>query len=174
MATFQPMNKPFTLIFFLSFPIYFIGQNAFFVPFGQTPDEVQAFLGEKDYLTSVYTSLRRDSVVAVGKMNDEVVYLFDNDELYRVFNSKKFTNLKEAERVEAAILEYFKVRKGKITSTTNYGTTKHFCILDDRLIFVEVDGDKKLGYKTISIVALSRNHGPRMQTEDYITRVSKY
>ncbi len=168
------MKKIYLLGSFLSFCSLLTAQNAFFLTFGTSTDEVLEVLGEKDYLKYMEFSGMRDTLTVEGKYEEKINYLFEKGVLYQVIDNRTYFDSKETDRVVKVVLEYFKMREGKVTSISSHEGDKYFCILEDRLITMVVSGDRKADLMHISILSTSRSFGPKVQTEEYIARVSNY
>ncbi|MDP5171134.1 MAG: hypothetical protein NWR72_12890 [Bacteroidia bacterium] len=159
--------KQFSILFIhlLSLPLV-QGQNNFFLPFGQSPDEVRTFLQSRDYVDGVEEDSELRSLRVKLDPDKQVEYAFDsNGVLYATTITRQYRKKRDAAEIEAEVLEYMQVvSQGQMKKKTEGPLTCHTAIVDTRVIklFVLEHSDGK----TLTLTSLSRQYGPPLDEED--------
>ncbi len=160
------MNQTCTLLILLLSTTLSEGQNNFFLPFGQSPEEVKSFLRSRDYIELVEEDKELRSLRVALDPNKQVEYAFDEKGiLYATTITRTYTKRKDAAAIEAEVLEYMQVvSQGQMKRVSEGDLTCHTAMADNRVIklFVRDHNDGK----TLTLTSLSRLHGPPLSEED--------
>lgn len=142
------------------------GQNNFFLPFGQSSEEVKSFLYSRDYVSTVEEDSDLQSLRVQLEDNKQVEYAFDDrGVLYATTITRQYQRTRDAKAIEAEVLEYMNVvSNNQMTKTSEGPLTCHTAVSDSRVIKLFVlehqDG------RTLTLTSLSRLHGPPLNEED--------
>jgi hypothetical protein len=134
------------------------GQNSWFIDFGQSVQDVKAFLGEKHYLREVREDADLQRLLAVIQDDKQVEYAFKNGKLYATSLSKYYQDKQEARLREESCLNYLNlISNGNVTKGTEGRKESHTVITSSRVIkfFVIPEGDGRL----LQLSAFSRLYG---------------
>ncbi|MDX1909546.1 MAG: hypothetical protein SF053_21075 [Bacteroidia bacterium] len=166
--------KNITLILILSLCASAVAQNAMFIPFGQTRQEVNAYLDTREY---VFRRMDRlpDTLGLRFSLPREVDYVFKENVLYAVRDERRVTDRKDAERLLKTCLDYMSMGNQRVRNVDSPNGVQHYAtIKDDRLIeLITIPPRQKTEPTVIILQVTSRYHGPRMQTENLVTQISR-
>lgn len=154
------MKHFFTLLFSLliTFPLF--AQNDWFIPFGQSQEQVREYLSDKDYLVSVREDAGMHRLLASIERDKHIEYVFEKGSLYATSVSRKYPNKKVSKDILKSCLEYMDlVSAGKIQQKSVGNATCHTTVTHGRVIklFVIDHPDKS---QTLQLTSFSRRHGP--------------
>lgn len=155
-------------------------QNAFFLPFGQTDQEVIQLISQKEYPFELTQGA--DSISQEMQNGQRVTYYFKNGTLYAIEDTRIYTDKKEADRVLKTITDYMENEDRRVRHVGSSGGRSHYLTIEqDRVIEVVAEvrtiktrkGKVKDKHKevTMHLRVTSRLHGPRLQTEEYVSEV---
>lgn len=142
------------------------GQNNFFLPFGQTSEEVKSFLYSRDYVQNIEEDIELQSLRVHLDDYKQVEYAFDErGVLYATTITRQYNRVKNAKDIEQEVLEYMAViSSGQVSRSTEGPLTCHTAISVSRVVKLFVleheDG------RTLTLTSLSRLHGPPLADED--------
>lgn len=145
-----------TLILFLS--VVAVGQNSWFIPFGQSKSEVREQLKKKHYLLELEEDADLNRLLAVIRDDKQVEYAFHNDRLYATSLTKFYTDKQELKEREESCMEYLGfISSGNVTKTTEGKKTCYTVVTGSRVIkfFTIPEGEGKI----LQLTALSRIYG---------------
>lgn len=146
-------------------------QNAMFIPFGQSVDEVSEYLYSRDYAQKVDKTLNTEWVNSVSS-SQSVVYYFGDDVLYAIEDTRFYKDRKEAERIVKTCLDFMALEKNKVRTLDSENGINHYAVVtNDRLIELIVENGKKNEGANLRLKSTSRLYGPRMKTEDVVMKV---
>ena len=156
------------LLMVLCFPL--LAQNAQFIPFGLSREEVLAFLQSRDYIIRIDTE-KTDELCAIGKCYF-LEYKFRDDKLYEISTNKYYPKNKFARLKVQNALDYFNRCKGDIfkANETEKGEQHWLSVHEDRLMELQFIsyGD----FMKVKLLSTSRNYGPRQNTEERIVALT--
>lgn len=142
------------------------GQNNFFLPFGQTSEEVKSFLYSRDYVRDVEEDIELQSLRVQLDDHKQVEYAFDErGVLYATTITRQYDRVKDAKDIEQEVLEYMGViSSGQVSRNAEGPLTCHTAVSDSRVVKLFVleheDG------RTLTLTSLSRLHGPPLAEDD--------
>ncbi|MDX2246158.1 MAG: hypothetical protein SF052_05255 [Bacteroidia bacterium] len=146
-------------------------QNAMFIPFGQSVDQVSEYLYSRDYAQKVDKTEDSEWVNKVSN-TQSVVYFFDNNVLYAIEDARFYKDRKEFDRVVKTCLDFMSMEKHRIRTLDAENGVNHYAVVtDDRLVELIVETGKKEEGSSIRMKSTSRLYGPRMKTEDVVMKV---
>ncbi len=155
----------FTLVLLLALSSS-LAQNNFFLPFGQSTEEVKSFLYSRDYVQTVEEDIDLQSLRVQLDDQKQVEYAFDErGVLYATTITRQYNRRKDAKSIEEEVLEYMEVvSEGQVTKKSEGALTCHTAVADTRVmklfVFEHQDG------RTLTLTSLSRLHGPPLADED--------
>jgi hypothetical protein len=168
------MKKRFTLLFSLSLLLHLslCAQSAFHVPFGQSPQEVQTFLESRDYISDIESGPASDTIRArAGRKLLE--YRFEENKLYAIRTSHLYLDKKQADEQFKSCTEYFKLNKCDTKNISDPQFDRSFVSVENsRICQVNVLQNKEDESVLIEMTVISRNFGPRQETEAYANEIS--
>lgn len=161
------------LCLFISLSASLSAQNAMFVPFGQSLSEIRGWVESRDYIRKV--ALRnQDTLVNILSEKQKVTYFFRDEILYAIEDERFYTSAKEAERVTRTCLDYMSLNDTKVRHLpSENGVARHASLEEDRVVELVVETLPKKGGTRIYLKVTSRNHGPRMDTEELASAIMK-
>ena len=154
------------LFILLAFPhILSFSQNALFLPFGQSNQEIEDYLHTRDYIQEII-KVDEDQIINKVSDNRKLVYHFQEDEHYA---TEDYLILSEKEKVDHAIkscLDYMKDgnRQAKLLSSKK--SQKHYLIFKtDEVIELMLMKDARNDDYIICLKVSSRLYGPPFEVE---------
>ncbi len=159
------MKQLFTFI--LSLLLYFptIAQNDWFIPFGQSQEQVKHYLAGKDYLIQVREDAGMHRLLASIEAEKQIEYVFDKGTLYATSVSRKYPNKKVAKDILKSCLNYMSLISSDKIEQTNVGNaTCYTAVTKARVIklFVITHPQKT---QTLQLTSFSRLHGPMKDSQ---------
>lgn len=142
-------------------------QNSWFIPFGQTSDEVRRFLETKDYLKGIQEDKDLQRMLAIILDDKQVEYVFKDDKLYAISLSKYFGDKAEARLREQSCIKYLDIiGNGQVTKTDEDRRTCYTVVTGNRFIkfFVIPQGEGHV----LQITALSRLFGDMNSKDQFM------
>ena len=151
------------------------GQNALFIPFGQSIAEVDSFLESKDYLYEVY--FPSDNILQAEVHPGRTLrYYFEDGYLFEIEEIRTINNYKLKETVVKGCLDFLKQTEEKVKVLKTNGVDSHYAVApEDRVLEFTVTetGRRKDRQVSITFTSTSRYYGPRMDTEAYVTQLEE-
>lgn len=157
-------------LFISSASISLYAQNSSFIPFGQAQKTVLSDLGH--YERPLGKPVAKDNQI-YNKLSDtrEVRYSFREDMLFQIEDVRYCEDKEEAKRIEESCKAYLGLfHQAKVLDAPS-GSSHYASILEDRVIEVLIENDRKSKMTKITLRSTSRLHGPRMQTEELVSLV---
>ncbi|RMG72950.1 MAG: hypothetical protein D6722_04425 [Bacteroidetes bacterium] len=146
-----------------------------FLPFGQTSEEVLAYMDARDY--AQYVEYIADSGhMQLDVRGQEVLYVFDEDILYAVEDQRQFYDKDLADHVVETCLDFMALEERRVRNLDSPSGQSHYAtVADDRIIeLVVIDqGTRKAPDIRVRLKVTSRLYGPRMQTEAFAAQVAR-
>jgi hypothetical protein len=164
------MRHLFTL---MMLPGLMFSQNAMFIPFGQTREEVLSHLSTRDYARFI-SAAETDTLINPVSARQTVRYIFRRDVLYAIEDARSFPTAKEAQKAVESCLAYMGRADLKVKSLEDLDGAAHYgAVEEDRIVELIVRYGRRKGEPTlVRLSARSRLHGPRMDTEALAERLS--
>jgi hypothetical protein len=148
-------------------------QNAMFLPFGQSSGQVKDYLASLDYVRELL-SPSPDTLIHPVSARQQVVYCFRDGILYSIEDQRSYKDLKEADRVSKTCIEYMGREDRKVRNLGSSQGLGHFAsVEEDRIVELFFYPGSKKEEARISLRVTSRNHGPRMETENLAAAIFK-
>jgi hypothetical protein len=160
-----------TLLFLyllLNLPVW--GQNALFIPFGQTFPQVQEFVATRDYihLSEAKDTLNDQLLINRVSARQQVTYRFQQNMLYAVEDFRTYDDKKEYEVIIEACKNFMALEERRVRTVSSQGGETHYAALaEDRIIEFFVLKDRKEKRYELTLKVTSRLFGPRMETETF-------
>ena len=149
------------------------GQNANFLAFGLTLNEVQAELAKRDFVVDQQYYPDSDSLW-ISFPDEAASYLFENGTLYSIRYYKHYPDKKIADPHVQSVLHFFDLRKARVHKLNgSSGEDQYVMLEEDMLMLLTTRSQKKSELVSVELQATSRRYGPRTQTEALVTKVSK-
>lgn len=117
---------------FLSFPIF--AQSEWFIPFGQTENEVKSFLQDKDYLQNVKEEPELNRLLASVEDRKRVEYVFERGKLYATSVTRNYEDKKIMREIKNNCLEYMELVSKNQVEETMVGDAVCFTALADKRV----------------------------------------
>ena len=157
-----------TLILFTLICQLSVAQNAFFIPFGQSINEVENLLYEREYYKNNYEKLE-NQIISELFGNQQVTYNFKDKVLFGVEDQRLFSSKKHANKAIESCMKFLHSKEGKVISMNSQDTrSHHVTVTEDEILELIVKKGKKEKEVIVILKSTSRFHGPRMETEAFI------
>ena len=162
------------LLFILlaSSQIVSFSQNALFLPFGQSNQQIENYLVTRDYIQEIKRE-KQDQIVNQVTENRKVVYHFEENFLYATEDIRMITDKKLLDDALKSCREYMKDgdKLPKALSSKNF--QKHYLIVkEDKIIELTLKKDSRTKDYILCLKVTSRRYGPRMATEKIAIKFS--
>ncbi len=159
----KQFSTPLALLLFVSVAH---GQNNFFLPFGQSTDEVKSYLVTKDYVNGVQEDAELRSLRVNLDELKHLEYAFNEEGmLYATTVTRHYQSHRAAREIEGEVLEYMKVAsQGHIRHVVNGNLTCYTALADTRVIKLFVLEHKTS--RTLTLTSMSKLHGPPLDEKD--------
>lgn len=141
-------------------------QTNLFIPFGQSTQEVRAFLDSRDYVVQVHEEYDMDRLRAILSPDKQVEYVFHHGELYATTVTRNYTDRRAAKQVQRNCLDYMlSVAESDIRETEENGILCFTAIAAERLIKLFVQ--QHAGSVTLTLTSVSRTYSPERLRRDF-------
>ena len=153
-----------TLLFFLTLSA--AGQNAWFLPFGQSTGQVKELLKKKHYLLDLKEEKDLNRLLAIIRDDKQVEYAFQNDRLYATSLTKYYTDKQEIKDREESCMKYLDfISSGNVSKTTEGKKTCFTVVTGSRVIkfYTIPEGEGKV----LQLTSMSRIYGNVGETDAF-------
>ncbi|MDX2245192.1 MAG: hypothetical protein SF052_00335 [Bacteroidia bacterium] len=146
-------------------------QNNWFIPFGQSKEDVKSFLGTRDYIAQVQEDPEMQSVRAVLDKDKHVEYAFDtNDALYATTVTRNYSDKKVAKEIQKDCIDYMgNVCIEEITANSNDNIICYTAVTEAKIIKLFVINHPRS--TTLTLSSVSRTVGPMIQEKDFFYEI---
>jgi hypothetical protein len=145
-------------------------QNALFIPFGQTSQQVKDYLSEKEYIRAVQEDQQLHSLKATLEENKQVEYAFEDGMLYAVTMTRRYSNKVVGKEIMNSCLDYMKLISNGATEQTSKGNvTVYTGVTTARVFKLFITEDPTT--LTLALSAVSRQHGPMLRDPNFYFEV---
>ena len=133
-------------------------QNAWFMDFGKSMEEVKSALMEKNYLADIQSDPKLQRILVVIKNDKQIEYAFKNNKLFATSLSKYYTSKqKTKDRIESCLAYLNLISNENVAKSTDGRKEVHTVITNSRVLkfFVIPEGDGKV----LQLASFSRLYG---------------
>ncbi|RMG17626.1 MAG: hypothetical protein D6730_23785 [Bacteroidetes bacterium] len=154
------MKHIYTFLLALLIYLPLSAQNDWFIPFGQSQEQVRQYLAKKDYLLEVREDKGMHRMLASIEKDKQIEYVFDKGLLYATSVSRKYANKKACKDILKSCLDYMElISSGKIVQTNLGNATCYTAVTNTRVIKLFVINHEHKS-QTLQLTSFSRIHGP--------------
>lgn len=142
------------------------GQNAWFMDFGKSMEEVKNALEEKNYLSDIQADPKLQRILVLIKDDQQIEYAFKNDKLFATSLSKYYSNKHTSkERIESCLAYFNLISNGNVAKSTEGRKEVHTVITNSRVLkfFVIPEGNGKV----LQLASFSRLYGDLNQDSQF-------
>ncbi len=142
------------------------GQNAWFMDFGKSMDEVHSILEEKNYMAQIQSDPKLQRILVVIKNDKQIEYAFKNDKLFAISLSKYYSDKqKTKERLESTLAYLNLISNENVGKSVEGRKEVHTVITNSRVmrLFVIPEGNGKV----LQLASFSRLYGELNQDSQF-------